>query len=155
MCGYAVVVAAGFFVFWSVHIFPETTAQMDVYKYNTTLFQASHNQCAKEFMDTCQYVMKKLPKKDTVPIMLELESYSTCYWYEGITGKNSAEYYTWSNNKDDVFFNLAQQKVPYFVIVYGSGLYKDYKDFFDQFECLDRNSVSGVYASYAATDASK
>ena len=155
VCGYAVVVAAGFFVFWSVHIFPETTAQMDVYKYNTTLFQASHNQCAKKFMDTCQYVMKKLPKKDTVPIMLELESYSTCYWYEGITGKNSAEYYTWSNNKDDVFFNLAQQKVPYFVIVYGSGLYKDYKDFFDQFECLDRNSVSGVYASYAATDASK
>ena len=150
IAGYYVLVVLALFVFETQNSQKGENRMIDVYQFNLALYQGSYVQCAPEFLDSCRYIMKELPEGAQVPILVEQDLYNTCYWYEGITGKNSSGYYTWFRDVNEIRQDLSNGAVPYFAVLYGSVFCQENADFINQFPCAAQNSVMGIYATGAA-----
>lgn len=122
---------------------------VDVYQFNLALYRGSYVQCPPEFLEPCRVIMEELPEDAEVPLIAEQNLYSTCYWYEGITGKNSSAYYTWFRDINEIKQDLSNGAVPYFAVLYNSSVYQENADFINQFPCVNQNGVMGIYATGA------
>lgn len=132
-------------VFWRDHLPVTIESVKDIYLFNDYLYKSTRLQCSDNFLDECNYIIENTSDTDEVPLIVEADLYSSCYWYEGITGKDSANYYTWTQDWEKIKQKLLAKQTPYFMVMYQSALYQENQDFFNQFERIDYNDEVAVY----------
>lgn len=118
--------------------------KLGLYGYNYGLYRMTYVQYADEYMKACDYVMKELKNENQVPMLAGIENYSHCFWYEAITGRDSTEYYGWTQEFSEIQDKLDSHDVDYFVIYKNTNIYLSYQDYFESFDKVYDNDLAMV-----------
>ena len=101
-------------------------------------------QYPEEYFEICNYVVEELESDKEIPLLSTIENYSSCYWYEGITGNDSSDYYGWHYSLYDVQEKLENREVEYFVVYKNSPIYVQNAAYFMEFEWVYENELGFV-----------
>lgn len=72
---------------------------------------------------------------NVVPVLGDIPNYLDVYWCENFTGQDLSDYYYWTNESGDTYNKIVEGKtVQYVLVLYGTSIYQDNKEVWDQFE---------------------
>lgn len=118
--------------------------KLRLYGHNCGVYRSSWVQYADEYMKVCNYVIENLKQEKEVPMLAAGEEYSYCYWYEAITGRDSAEYFGWTQEFSEIQEKLESRAVNYFVVYKNTAMYTSYQDYFETFDKVYDNDLAMV-----------
>ncbi len=117
-----------------------TSGLFDIYKFNIGLFNMRGLKYPNQYFEICNYVIEELDNDEKeVPLLATIDNYSSCYWYEGITGQDCEEFYGWSYSFDEVQDKIEKQQIDYFVVYKDSPIYYEQLEYFSEFEYVFEN----------------
>lgn len=91
------------------------------------------------------YVMNELnDEQGDIPLLIEYRDAIICYWYEGLTGRNSAAYYMKDREFSEVKEAIKQNKVSYAIVIKNSELYQENRNYFDSFDVVLENEEGKI-----------
>lgn len=124
--------------------YEKTGLMFDLYRNNVALWKARTLQYPDQYFDICNYVIEEIESDKEVPLLATIENYNSCYWYEGITGNDSSEFYGWHYSLEEVQEKLANGDVDYFVVYKNSPIYIQNAGYFMGFEWVYDNELGFV-----------
>lgn len=96
----------------------------DLYNYNRYIYSLSGPMMPDEYLDACNYVIENIDDEEVVPMLATIHNYSSCYWYEAITGEDCSSYYGWENEDVELLCEkMENDGIKHFVVYTDSIMY--------------------------------
>lgn len=120
-------------------------AGFDVYEYNRLNLNINlkYNPLKLKLF---YYVKHNLQNNGEItPVLIDINGYADCIWYEDITRMKENEYYVWESSEEDVVTRIFEEKKPeYLLVLYDSPMYEKYKKRIKEYDVVYKNKAGRI-----------